>query len=74
MAETELEPLAPKEALDWYLEHRRDDLRTATRRKHRSALSTFVGWTEEATIVNMNDIGVVSSWSSRPGARPRQTS
>jgi hypothetical protein len=57
MAQNDLEPLAPQDALDWYLEHRRDDLRTATRRKHRSALGTFVDWTGEAGIDDMNDVG-----------------
>jgi len=57
MTQDDLEPLAPQDALDWYLEHRRDDLRTATRRKHRSALGTFVDWTDEAGIDDMNDIG-----------------
>jgi len=57
MAQDDLEPLAPRDALDWYLEHRRDGLRTATRRKHRSALGTFVDWTDEEEIENMNDVG-----------------
>ncbi|WP_158853978.1 site-specific integrase [Halorhabdus sp. CUG00001] len=57
MTEDDLEPIAPQDILDWYLEHRRDDLRTSTRRKHRSALGTFVDWTDEAGIENMNDIG-----------------
>jgi integrase len=56
MSQDSLEPLAPQDALDWYLEHRRDDLQTATRRKHRSALGTFVDWTDEADINDMNDI------------------
>lgn len=53
----QLEPLAPREALEWYLDHRRDDLRTATQRKHQSALGVFIDWTTEAGIENMNDIG-----------------
>lgn len=57
MPRNDLEPLAPQDALDWYLEHRRESLRTATRRKHRSALGTFVDWTGEVGIDNMNDIG-----------------
>jgi integrase len=56
MTQTDLEPLAPQDALDWYLEHRRDSLRTATRRKHRSALGAFVEWTGEVGIDNLNDI------------------
>lgn len=57
MADDDLEPLAPQDALDWYLEHRRDDLRTATRRKHESALRTFVDWTDEIGLENMNNVG-----------------
>ena len=57
MTQSDLEPLAPQEALDWYLQHRRDSLRTATRRKHQSALGAFVEWTDEVGIDDMNDIG-----------------
>lgn len=57
MAGSSLESLAPQDALAWYLEHRRDDLRTATRRKHTSALGIFVDWTQEVDIDDMNDIG-----------------
>lgn len=57
MTQTDLEPLAPLDALDWYLQHQRDSLRTATRRKHQSALGTFVEWTNEVGIDDMNDIG-----------------
>ena len=56
MGRRELEPLAPEDALDWYLEHRRDDLRTATRRKQSSALGIFTDWTDEAGIDDMNDV------------------
>ncbi|WP_280535459.1 site-specific integrase [Halopenitus sp. POP-27] len=56
MARRELKPLTPQDALEWYLEHRVDDLRTATRRKHASALGTFVDWTDDADIDNMNDV------------------
>lgn len=56
MAGRELEPLAPQNALDWYLEHRQDGLRTTTRRKHESALGIFVDWTNDASIENMNDL------------------
>jgi integrase len=57
MPQDDLEPLAPQDALDWYLEHRRDSLRTATRRKHQSALGTFVDWTADVGIDDMNDVG-----------------
>jgi site-specific recombinase XerD len=56
MTQNDLEPLSPQDALDWYLEHRRDSLRTATLRKHTSALGTFVDWTDEVGIDDTNDI------------------
>lgn len=57
MTRDDLEPLAPQDALDWYLEHRRGRLRTATRRKHRSTLGAFVDWTDEVDIGDLNDVG-----------------
>src|SRR6056297_2930800 len=56
MTEDTLDPISPQDALDWYLEHREDDLRTATLRKYESALSIFVDWTDEAGIDDMNDV------------------
>lgn len=56
MVGRDLEPISPRDAFDWYLEHRRDDLRVATRRKHTSALGAFVDWTDETGIDNMNDV------------------
>ncbi len=52
-----LEPLSPAEARRLYLEHRQDDTRVATRRKHASALGIFVDWTDQAGIENLNDLG-----------------
>lgn len=51
-----LEPCTPERAIDWYLEHRHDEVRAATRRAHRSALSIFHDWTEETERTNMNDL------------------
>jgi hypothetical protein len=56
MTGRELEPITPEDVIDWYLEHRRDELRTATRRTHRSALNIFRDWTEEAGIADLNDL------------------
>lgn len=53
----DLEPIEPAEAIDWYLDHRREDTRTATRRKHKSALGIFEKWTEEVELTDMNDVG-----------------
>jgi integrase len=57
MTQDDFESLAPQDALDWYLEHRRDSLRTATQRKHTSALGAFVDWTDEVDIADMNEVG-----------------
>jgi len=51
-----LEPISPADAVEWYLNHRRDDVRTATLRKQDSAIGTLVDWTEEVAIANMNDV------------------
>lgn len=51
-----LEPISPEDAVDWYLDHRRRELRVATRRKHRSALGTFVDWTNCNDIDNLNEV------------------
>lgn len=56
MAGDSLEPIAPRDAVEWYLEHRRDDARVATHRKIDSALGIFVDWTHETGIDNMNDV------------------
>jgi site-specific recombinase XerD len=56
MAEGRLETIAPAEAVEWYLDHRRDDTSTATRRKQSSALGTFVDWTEQFGLDDMNDV------------------
>jgi integrase len=57
MAHSELDSLSPENAVDWYLEHRQDELRMAPRRKHETSLDTFVEWTAEVDIENMNRIG-----------------
>ena len=56
MSEQGLSPIAPAEAVAWYLEHRRDDTRFTTRRKQASALQIFVDWTDHAGIGNMNEV------------------
>ncbi|MEF8894340.1 tyrosine-type recombinase/integrase [Halodesulfurarchaeum sp.] len=56
MTETDLEPISPEEAVDWYLEHRHDELREATRRTHRSSLGIFLDWTDEREMSNLNNL------------------
>jgi len=56
MSHTDLESISPRETLEWYLDHRRDELRMATRRKHESALGSFVTWADEVGIEDMNEV------------------
>lgn len=53
----ELDPLAPEKAAELLLDHRREETRVATRRKHQSALGVFVNWTDQADIENLNALG-----------------
>jgi len=57
MPRENLEPISPRDALDWYLEHRHDELRSATQRAHRSGLGIFCEWTDDADIDNLNNLG-----------------
>jgi integrase len=57
MRDSGLEPIAPEAAVEWYLDHRQDELREATRRTHRSSLGIFVEWTEQAEIEDLNELG-----------------
>jgi site-specific recombinase XerD len=57
MTVDDLDPIIPTEAVEWYLEHRRDELRIATRRTHRSALGIFLDWADETDLTNLNDLG-----------------
>jgi integrase len=56
MTGSALEPVTPGEAIEWYLEHRRDELRTSTRRTHRSGLGIFEEWTDEVELTNLNEL------------------
>lgn len=51
-----LEPLAPAEALDLYLEDRRDEIGEATLYSHRSRLGKFVEWCDVEGVENLNDL------------------
>ncbi len=52
----ELEPIEPNEALDLYLDQRRNEVSEATLRSHKSRLSHFIRWCEQESINNMNDL------------------
>jgi len=56
MERSNLEPITPEDAIEWYLEHRHDEVRAATRRAHRSALSIFGDWASETDRANLNDL------------------
>lgn len=52
---TELEPIPPREAYDWYLDDRAPELSESTMYAHTSRLGHFVRWCEaEAEIDNLN--------------------
>jgi integrase len=53
---SELDPITPDAALDYYLDARRYDLRETTLRTHRARLESFVRWLKEEDINNMNDV------------------
>lgn len=57
MNDDNLEPIPPEDAIEWYLEDRRDEVRVATRRAHRSALGIFQDWTDETDRDNLNEFG-----------------
>lgn len=52
----ELQPIAPSEALDFYLAQREDELAFETHRSHRYRLESFVEWCEGTEIDNMNSL------------------
>jgi integrase len=68
----QLESITPEEAVDWYLDHRRDDARTSTRRKHRYALEAFLDWADEVELEDMTELGgrhlmQFKTWRKRDG-------
>lgn len=68
----EFKSITPEEAVEWYLDHRRDDARMTTRRKHGYALDAFLNWTEEIEIEDMpelsgRDLMRFKTWRKREG-------
>lgn len=51
-----LEPLAPTDAFDWYIEEKEAELAAATIYSHRSRLGHFLRWCDESGIENLNDL------------------
>lgn len=52
---TDLDPLAPREAMQMYLDERRHELAEATLQSHRYRLKQFVQWCEQDGIDNLNE-------------------
>ncbi|MFC4407975.1 tyrosine-type recombinase/integrase [Haloarchaeobius iranensis] len=52
----ELEPLAPHEAVQMYLDSRRDDLAASTLQSQEYRLEAFIEWADEKEIENLNDL------------------
>ena len=51
-----LDSISPRDALEWYIDHRRGEVRMATRRKQESSLRTFIEWTAQAGIEDMTEV------------------
>lgn len=54
---TDLEPISPAEAMEMYMEGRRDELAESTLQGHRYRLEAFVQWCEEEGIDDLRDLG-----------------
>ena len=71
---TDLKPIDPQEAKEWYLENRRGELADATYKAHKYRLSPFVEWCDtEGDVSNMNDLSGRPSTSTRSGDGRRAT-
>ena len=53
---TDLQPIHPKEAVEMYLDKRKDEVSKETWRKQRSRLRAFLQFCEEKDITNLNDL------------------
>lgn len=51
-----LQPIGPEEAMELYLDHRRNEVAEQTLRSHQSRLRYFVNWCREQGIENLNDL------------------
>jgi site-specific recombinase XerD len=52
----ELQPISPKEALDWYLQEREPEVAESTLKAHNYRLSHFLRWCDEVNLDNLNDL------------------
>jgi len=53
---TNLKPISPAEAVEWYLHRRRNELASSSLKTHRSSLRHFTKWTEQVGIENLNEL------------------
>ncbi|MDZ7687638.1 MAG: hypothetical protein U5J64_02755 [Halobacteriales archaeon] len=53
---TDLEPLAPEEGVEMYLNARKDELTDETRRKQKNRLNAFLAWCDEQNLDNLNNL------------------
>ncbi len=53
---SELKPISPEEAVEWYLNRRRNELAASSLRTHRSSLRHFTRWAEKVGIENLNHL------------------
>ena len=51
-----LEPLAPTEAFDWYIQEKETEAAASTVYSHKSRIGHFLRWCDERGIDNMNDL------------------
>lgn len=56
MTEQKLEPLAPCDAYEWYLEDKEQEYSTNTIYAHKSRLGHFVRWCDETGLDNLNNM------------------
>lgn len=54
--ESDLEPIAPSEAVDLYIDYKETNCANSTVRSARYRLKPFVEWCEQNGIENLNDI------------------
>jgi hypothetical protein len=53
---TDLEPLTPTDALEWYLDEKQTTAAASTVRSHRSCLGHFLRWCDAESVDNLNTL------------------
>lgn len=53
---SELEPISPHDAVQWYLEDRENELSYASKRNLEQGLGNFLEWTDEVGLDNLNNL------------------